>query len=117
MTQHYQSEGLRATDFGSPPLSTTNTIGIAVIEPPTVRSLQISNAVPVLIFDMLLPDKSYLVEWSAELPVTNWNLLTVVPRMAPLPPVTSVTDTNPPAAQRFYRIVPARDCYAGAACP
>jgi len=47
------------------------------------------------------PGTVYRVDYSADLLDTNWLPLTVVTATLP---ETAISDTNPPAAQRYYRI-------------
>jgi hypothetical protein len=109
---------LRATDSTNPQLVATNITSVLIIDPPPIRSIQFSNGLPVLRLDSLLPDKTYYVEWAPSLPSTNWTLFALLSESEPRPPVVTLLDTNAPASQGFYRIVPSPvECYAGAACP
>lgn len=82
-------------------LSATNLVMMVVIPLPPLQLLQVSNHAPVLQCTGLLTNKSYLVEWTTSLPATNW---TVLSGLWYPPTSVTVTDTNPPSAQKFYRM-------------
>src|ERR1017187_2279171 len=99
---------VRATDYGTPPLSSTTTVSIVIIEVPTIQTISLSNGAPVLQFTNPLAGFSmllggYLVESSTNLATTNWSQRPFI--YSSLPWIT-FTDTNPPTSQCFYRLRP-----------
>lgn len=104
---------IKVTDQGTPALSATNVVSFVMTDLPPIRSIAISNGVAVLQIDSLLPNKPYFVQWADALPTTNWLQLTVV---FPASPSIAITDTNPPTAQRFYRLLSYGWC-DGFGCP
>lgn len=104
---------IKATDHGTPPLSATNEISFVMTDCPPIRSIAKSNDVIMLQIADLLPGKPYFVQFADALSPTNWSpLVDVVP---PSPAIT-LTDTNPPATQRFYRLLSYGWC-DGFGCP
>lgn len=92
---------IKVTDQGTPPLSATNEVGFVITDVPPIRSIAMSNGVPVLQMDNLLPNKPYVVQWAEALPTTNWSPLAFVRSASPS---VAIADTNTLAAQRFYRL-------------
>ncbi len=99
---------IRATDQGTPPLSSTLTQSFVLVDPPPIRTIFISNAAPALQFtDPLVgqpfgvPSHYYRFLWSEDL--TSWSLLCMV---WPASPLVTVTDTNGFMLQRFYKLEP-----------
>ena len=97
---------IRATSWADPTLSATGMVSLVVIDVPPIRLIAISNGVSVLQFTNPIPyfGQGYIVQWTDALLATNWSQLAIE---APyyLPSIT-VTDTNPPTSQRFYRLIP-----------
>jgi len=100
---------------GGSALSVTGMVSFVVIDVPPIRSIVSSNGFAVLQFDNPLPIQPLVVQWTEILPPTNWTELAVVNSSAP---AITQTDTNPPSAQRFYRLIPRFNawCYGGD-CP
>ena len=99
---------IRATDQGTPPLSSTLTQSFILVDPPPIRTIVISNGAPALQFtDPLVgqpfgvPNHLYRFLWSEDL--TSWSSLCTV---WPDSPLVTVTDTNGLLSQRFYKLVP-----------
>jgi hypothetical protein len=98
---------IRASDQGTPPLSSTLELSFILVDPPPIQAIVISNGAPVLqLSDPLavqpdaVPWHSYRFLWSADL--TNWSPLCTV---WPDSPLVTVADTNGLCPQRFYRVV------------
>ena len=98
---------IRATDQGTPPLSSTLTQSFVLVDPPPIQAIVISNGAPVLqLSDPLVvqpygvPNHYYLFLCSEDL--TNWSPLCTV---SPYLPLVTVSDTNGFRPQRFYRVV------------
>jgi hypothetical protein len=99
---------IRATDDGTPPLSSTLTVSITLVEPPLIETPVISNGVVALRFNnpiepTAFSDQAYRILWSGDLATTNWLELCTVGSRAPL---ITLTDTNGLLRQRFYRVAP-----------
>ena len=98
---------IRATDQGTPPLSSTLGLSFILVDPPPIQAIVISNGAPVLqLSDPLVvqpygvPNHYYLFLCSEDL--TNWSPLCTV---SPHSPLVTVSDTNGFRPQRFYRVV------------
>jgi hypothetical protein len=101
---------------GDPTLSATCVVSFVVIDLPLISSLAMSNGFSILQFTNPLPIQPLTVQWADALPTTNWLPLNTVSGSSSI----TVTDTNPPGAQRFYRlvsIVPFNGWCYGADCP
>jgi len=94
---------IKITDHGTPPLSATNVMSFVLLDFPPIRSIAKTNGMIVLQIADLLPDMDYSLQWAEAVPSTNWAELT---RLSPTAPSMAVTDTHPPAAQRFYQLRP-----------
>ncbi len=106
---------VRTIAGGDPSLTVTGTVSFVVIDVPPIRSIVTSNGLAVLRFDNPLPIQQLVVQWTDALPPTNWTELAVVNSTAPF---ITLTDTNAPTAQRFYRLIPRWDAWCwGFDCP
>jgi hypothetical protein len=104
---------VRATDQGTPPLSSTTTVSIAIIDVPPLHTISLSNSAPVLQFTNPFTiftnpttgnsHQRYLVESSTNLAATNWSQRQIIYSSSPW---VTFTDTNPPTPQCFYRLRP-----------
>ncbi len=94
---------IRATDQGQPPLSSTNTIRLVLVDLPPLRCMWDSNGALSLQFSNPIPAQAYLVLWSADLSATNWMTLRAVASGSSL---VTVTDTNAWGPRCFYRLMP-----------
>jgi len=101
-TLQTNSVAVRVTDSGTPALSDSRTFAITVVPPPKIASCALSNSVVNLTWSAF-PGKSYRVEYKTNLDNGLWSPLG--PDVGAAGYFTSVTDTNPPADQRFYRVV------------
>lgn len=104
---------VKVTDHGTPPLSATNVINFVLTNLPPIGSIAKSNEVIVLQLADLLPGKPYFVQWADAVVSTNWSDLVF---FSPASSSIAITDTNPPAAQRFYRLRSNGWCH-GFGCP
>ena len=104
---------VRATDQGTPPLSSTTTVSIVIVDVPPIQTISLSNGAPVLQFTNPFAAitnwhsgdhvPGYLVESSTNLAATNWAQSGEI--LSSLHWIT-FTDTNAPKTQCFYRLRP-----------
>jgi hypothetical protein len=112
---------IRATDHGTPPVSSTLSVSFILVDPPPIEAIVVSNGVPALRFGNPIPIQpgvvfvqSYRVLWSADLALTNWSLLCGVSSGSPL---ITISDTNGVMPQRYYKLVPDGGWFYGFGAP
>ncbi len=95
---------VRVTNNGTPALNNSRSFTVTVVSAPSLSSCALSNNAISLTWNTY-PGKIYSVQYKTNLNDSAWT---------PLGPDTpaagysaSVADTNPPASQRFYRVVQA----------
>lgn len=92
---------LRATDIGSPSLSSTQTVFVIVEGTPELDILPLLNGTFRLSWNSA-PGRTYRVQFKSALSAPSWQDLATVPA-GPL--ATTSYDDAPAAGQRFYRVV------------
>ncbi|MCX6929504.1 MAG: hypothetical protein NT154_40755, partial [Verrucomicrobia bacterium] len=112
---------IRATDHGTPPVSSTLSVSFILADPPPIEAIVMSNGVPALRFSnpipiqpVGVPAQSYRVLWSADLALTNWSPLCAVSSGAPL---ITISDTNGVMPRRYYKLVPDGGWFYGFGAP
>ena len=103
------------TCYDSQLMTETCTVSFVVINLPPISSITLSNKFPMLVFTNAIPEltndppfgdsfgQGYIIQTADNLFTTNWCLLA---RVSSIDPAISVTDTNPPALQCFYKLIP-----------
>jgi hypothetical protein len=92
---------VRVTDDGTPPLNDTKSFVVTVVAPP-LQSISLSNNVVTIAWSAIAGEV-YRVQYSEELPGTNW--IDLPPDVTAPGSVASKDDSLGSAAQRFYRVL------------
>jgi len=93
---------VQVTDDGLPPMSGTVPFTVRVLAGPEIQSINVTGG-PVVLFWHSLTGFNYRVQFSDQLPATNWtNIPGDVTASSTL---STKVDTAPSPAKRFYRIL------------
>jgi uncharacterized repeat protein (TIGR01451 family) len=98
-TNHFT---VRVTDDGEPPLSDAQSFSVAVVLPPVVQSITVSNGAAILTWNSI-EGQTYRLEYNDDLDETNWTELP--PDITASGSVTEKVDLIESVPQRFYRVV------------
>jgi hypothetical protein len=91
---------VRVTDDGVPPMSDTKFFNIAVVEPPVINSISVSNDFVIITWSAIA-GQDYRVQYKDLVSDTNWNDL---PDITASGPTATKVDSISAALQRLYRV-------------